>query len=189
MAVIRGICCRHIRQIQSMQQWNDSTQESQRKRFQHTSCRFRREDLLPYDQKATSTRAKSEPAWLEGVYLGTIWLGNGYIIGADKVVVTAHSIKRRFEEGAYAVGAFGSTPGAPSKFVPSTLGFKIPTSIDVASEEEEDVDEKQVVIDHGDLDEHVVRPKPRDIKSRAFNTIRRILSSMARQNHAEDAGE
>ena len=37
-------------------------------------------------QKASSTRAKSEFAWLDGVYLGALWMSNEYVIGTDKGV-------------------------------------------------------------------------------------------------------
>ena len=60
-----------------------------------------------------SVRPKSEPVWLEGVYLGTVRLSNEYPICIWEGVLRVHSIKRFPEIQPRDVDLFDEMKGAP----------------------------------------------------------------------------
>lgn len=104
-------------------------------------------------KKMTSTRPKSKPARLEGIYQGALWMRNEYVTGTPRGAIRVHSITRRPEEILHDKDAIEAVVGTPWKRVPGRLGFRMPTSIDEKGDEEGEGHEgKYVVIDHDDTE-------------------------------------
>ena len=71
---------------------------------------------------------RREPAWLEGVYLGTLRASNGYIIGIRQGGAKAHPNKRLFDVELWGVDLLSRAKDIAWNPSPNGFGFnKVPT--------------------------------------------------------------